>query len=228
MPARSPLVDIKLQQKMKITLTLIIIIAFAGIASGQQNCNNEFKATAGVQDIGAGEMSPILGFNYALFGGKDIFGGFIEAKYLNAETVTWIGAAYKTNFHEEFSDKEFESKAGVGIRSDSTSELFVGAEAKIQFPYFIFSAGCELNMEKDVEYEFIAQYAMCPSSTYFGIAADSHNGIGFRATQLFEFNSSVLSLNCGVMSNDFHTMKSDDFRFTSLDPMIHMMIGLRF
>lgn len=227
MPARSPLVDIKLQQKMKITLTLIIIIAFAGIASGQQNCNNEFKTTAGVQDIGAGDMSPVLGFNYSLMGKKDAFGAFIEAKYLNAETITWLGGVYNTNFHEEFSHKEFESKIGVGTRTDSTTELFFGAEAKIQFPYFIFSAGTELNMEK-VEYEFIAQYAMCPSSTYFGIAADSHNGIGFRATQLFEFNSSVLSLNCGVMSNDFHTMKSDDFRFTSLDPMIHMMIGLRF
>lgn len=209
-----------------IVITLTIIIAFAGIASGQ-NCNNEFKATAGVQDIGAGDMSPILGFNYALFGKKDVFGAFIEAKYLNAETVTWLGGVYNTNFHEEFSHKEFESKIGAGTRTDSTTELFFGAEAKIQFPYFIFSAGTELNMEK-VEYEFIAQYAMCPNFTYFGIAADSHNGIGFRATQLFEFNSSVLSLNCGVMSNDFHTMKSDDFRFTSLDPMIHMMIGFKF
>lgn len=210
-----------------ITLTLIIV-AFAGIASGQQNCNNEFKATAGVQDIGAGEMSPILGFNYALFGGKDIFGGFIEAKYLNAETVTWLGAGYKTNFENEFSHKEFETKLGIGIRSDSTSELFVGAEAKIQFPYFIFSAGGELNIEGNWEYEFLAQYAMCPKYTYFGVAADSHNGIGFRATQLFEFNSSVLSLNCGVMSNSLDSVKSDDFRFTSLDPMFHMMIGLKF
>lgn len=212
---------------MKSVITLTIIIAFAGIASGQQNCNNEFKATAGVQDIGAGEMSPILGFNYALFGGKDIFGGFIEAKYLNAETITWLGGVYNTNFHDEFSDKEFESKIGVGTRTDSTTELFFGAEAKIQFPYFAFSAGCEMNIEK-VEYEFIAQYAMCPNLTYFGIAADSHNGFGFRATQLFEFNSSVLSLNCGVMSNSLDSVKSDDFRFTSLDPMIHMMIGLKF
>ena len=210
-----------------IVITLTIIIAFAGIASGQ-NCNSEFKAIAGVQDIGAGDMSPVLGFNYSLMGKKDAFGAFVEAKYLNAETVTWLGAAYKTNFENEFSHKEFETKLGAGIRSDSTSELFVGAEAKIQFPYFIFSAGGELNIEGNWEYEFLAQYAMCPKYTYFGVAADSHNGIGFRATQLFEFNSSVLSLNCGVMSNDFHTMKSDDFRFTSLDPMIHMMIGLRF
>lgn len=211
-----------------IVITLTIIIAFAGIASGQEDkCNSEFKAVAGIQDIGSGVMSPIMGFNYSLFGKKDVFGGFIEAKYLNAETITWLGGVFQTNFHNEFSEKEFESKIGVGTRTDSTTELFFGAEAKMQFPYFIFNAGTELNMEK-VEYEFIAQYAMCPNFTYFGIAADSHNGIGFRATQLFEFNSSVLSLNCGVMSNDFHTMKSDDFRFTSLDPMFHMMIGLKF
>lgn len=210
-----------------ITLTLIIV-AFAGIASGQQNCNNEFKATAGVQDIGAGEISPILGFNYSLMGEKNVFGAFIEAKYLNAETVTWLGSAYKTNFHNEFSEKEFESKIGVGIRSDSISELFFGAEAKIQFPYFAFSAGCEMNTEK-VEYEFIAQYAMCPNLTYFGIAADSHNGFGFRATQLFPIKTgSMISVNCGVMSNSFDSVKSDDFRFTSLDPMLHMMIGIRF
>lgn len=215
---------------MKSVITLTIIIAFAGIASGQNEtkCNSEFKAVAGIQDTGAGEMSPILGFNYAMFGKKNIFGGFIEAKYLNAETVTWLGSTYKTNFHNEFSEKEFESKIGFGIRSDSTSELFFGAEAKIQFPYFIFNAGTELNMEK-VEYELIAQYAMCPNLTYFGIAADSHNGYGFRATQLFKIQGgSILSINCGVMSNDFHTMKSDDFRFTSLDPMFHMMIGIRF
>lgn len=210
-----------------ITLTLIIV-AFAGIASGQQNCNNEFKATAGVQDIGAGEMSPILGFNYTLFGKKDVFGGFIEAKYLNAETVTWLGGVYKTDFHDEFSDKEFESKIGVGTRTDSTTELFFGAEAKIQFPYFAFSAGCEMNIEK-VEYEFIAQYAMCPNLTYFGIAADSHNGFGFRATQLFPIKTgSMISVNCGVMSNSFHTVKSDNFGFTDLDPMIQMTIGYRF
>lgn len=215
-----------------IVITLTIIIAFAGIANAQNEdnkCNSHFKIQAGIQDTGTGEMSPIMGFNYSLFGKKDAFGGFIEAKYLNAETITWLGTVYKTNFHEEFSHKEFESKVGVGIRSDSTSELFAGAEARIEFPYFIFSAGGEMNMEMNMEYEFIAQYAMCPSATYFGIIADSHNGVGVRLTHLEPLRSGyTLTLNCGAMSNSFDAVKSDGFGFTDLNTMVHMMIGLKF
>jgi hypothetical protein len=216
---------------MKSVITLTIIIAFAGIASGQnepKKCNSHIKIDAGVQDTGSCNMSPVLGFNYSLMGKKDALGGFIEAKYLNAETITWLGGVYNTNFNEEFSEKEFESKIGAGTRTDSITELFFGAEVKMQFPYFIFNVGTELNIEK-VEYEFIAQYAMCPSATYFGIIADSHNGVGVRFTHREPLRSGyTLILNCGAMSNSFDAVKSDGFGFTDLNTMIHMMIGLKF
>lgn len=227
MPARYHLVATKLQQYMKsITLTFMII-AFAGIANAQ-NCNNEFKATAGIQDIGNGEMSPIMGFNYSLMGGKNAFGGFIEAKYLNAETVCWIGGAYQTHFGNEFSHKEFESKIGVGTRTDSTTEFFFGGETKIQFPYFVFSVGGEFSPHEETEYKALLQYAMCPNFTYFGIVADSYNGYGIQATQVVEIKNSILFLNCGVMSNSFDSVVKEDFSFFHLDPMIQMAITYKF